>query len=229
MLYWLASYPRSGNHFFRYIVESRYNIATWDKYKTPHKSHQYFEHIKSIESAINADIPVLMKTHDLAYENKYPAIYLVRDGRDSLVSYTHYTLNFLRKQADKITPQIFRDTLLELMLETRSPFGTWAENVLSWTARSKTYVVRFEDLVRNPSQVVDNALAAIGLSCNVVSDYIPTFNQIRQINPEAARRGTIGSWKDEFPVDLLPLFWEKFGHVMRKLGYNDCDIYDAAA
>ena len=46
--------------------------------------------------------------------------------------------------------------------------------------------------------------------------------------PKLVRRGQCGSWQDEFPDDLLPLFWERHGAVMHQFGYGELPARQAA-
>jgi hypothetical protein len=81
---WLASYPRSGNTFFRIVLEEVYGI----------ESSIYHHNPELVLDAAYAPYP-MVKT-DLLPDQLEPnnpdisAIYLVRDGRDSLGSMAHH-------------------------------------------------------------------------------------------------------------------------------------------
>lgn len=220
MLYWLASYPRSGNSFFRRIVEQCYGLVTWDKYIVPSETDPNYPLLRSLETIITSPQPVLVKTHEPPGDDNFPAVYLLRDGRDALVSYTHFVLTLDKPPKGEITPVLFHNTLRDLLLEERSPFRSWAENVLAWTSRPGVVVVRYEELVQNPGPVVERALRAIGCPTKRIKDEIPTFEQLKKKNPLIFRRGLPGCWRDEFPPDLLPLFWERNGYAMERFGYS---------
>jgi hypothetical protein len=83
MIIWIASYPRSGNNFTRRLLERSYGIKTYAIYDEPRQPKI------DVEMARNAEETYLVKTHDLP-EDDSPALYLVRDGRDALVSYAHF-------------------------------------------------------------------------------------------------------------------------------------------
>jgi hypothetical protein len=181
--------------------------------------------MQNLEQCAAIPEPVLVKTHELPGSDTFAAIYLLRDGRDSLVSYTHFALTIENPvPPEKRTPQLFRSTLHNLLVEERSAYGTWSENVLSWTRRAGVVVVRYEDLVRDPGGVADRALAAANIPCSRVSDAVPTFERMKKERPQHVRRGQTGSWRDEFPPDLLPLFWKRNGEVMRRFGYTDGEL-----
>jgi hypothetical protein len=94
MIVWLASYPSSGNTFFRILLNYLYGI------KTPTVSigdntafvvgKELVGHVPdewTIQEMAAKPEALFVKTHRRQNEN-YPAIYLFRDGRDALVSYT---------------------------------------------------------------------------------------------------------------------------------------------
>lgn len=83
MIIWIASYPRSGNNFTRGLLERSYDIKTYAIYDEPRQPKI------DVEMARNAEEPYLVKTHDLPKDDS-PALYLVRDGRDVLVSYARF-------------------------------------------------------------------------------------------------------------------------------------------
>lgn len=218
MEYILASYPRSGNTFFHIVLKIRYGYETHSANPLPPEWTRF----KSINEQQCSRAMPFEKTHRLPDpQDTRPAIYLVRDGRDALISYAHFHLLFDKKMPpQEITTSLVHDTLRDLILETRSQYGTWSQNVEAWMARSQTVVVRYEDLIADPAGVVDRALAGIGMTVSPVSDYIPSFAELKQVNAKFFRRGIAGSWRDEFPPELLELFWQYNGATMERLGYR---------
>jgi len=47
------------------------------------------------------------------------------------------------------------------------------------------------------------------------------FDSMKKEDAKLVRRGKPGSWKDEFPADLLPLFWQRNGSAMHQFGYAE--------
>ena len=162
----------------------------------------------------------LVHTHERPRDDR-PAIGLVRDGRDALVSRAHQVVEMGWHET-------FRDGLDWLI--TR-PFkadnpssGTWGANVLAWLDRpAPITLVRFEDLVARPDEVVDAALLdAAGLvPAASVGDPVPAFGELHERDAGFFRRGQVGSYRDEFPDDLLERFWsvDDNAAAMRRLGY----------
>jgi hypothetical protein len=229
MVIWIASYPRSGNRFFRWVARHRYALPERTKYAAPPETDPTYHRVRTMEAVIASAEPVMVKTHERPDADSFPAVYVLRDGRDAMVSYTHFALN-VTKQIPKeaVTPELFRTTMHDLLLEDKSPYGTWAENVLAWEKRPSTVMVRYEDMVRDPGGVVDRALAAVGCRVPRINDGVPTFEGMKKEDARLVRRGQPGSWKDEFPPELLPLFWKRNGPVMRRFGYTDGEMKAAA-
>ena len=229
MLIWIASYPRSGNRFFRWVARHRYGFPERTKYATPPETDPTYPRVRTMEQVIASDEPVMLKTHERPDADTFPAVYVLRDGRDAMVSYTHFALTVTKQTpAEAITPELFRTTMHDLLAEEQSPYGSWGENVTAWAARPATVVVRYEDMVRDPGGEVDRALATIGCRAPRVSDGVPTFDGMKKEDARLVRRGQPGSWKDEFPPELLPLFWKRNGAVMRRFGYTDGEMKAAA-
>jgi hypothetical protein len=225
MLIWLASYPRSGNTFFRALVKHVYGLSSYEVYDWGERSPSP---IKDITGGTSAPLTIaemaasdrlfLVKTHDLPGED-FPAIYLVRDGRDALVSHAHFVLEYdLRLPRE---PERVRETLQSLISSEHS-FGGWSRNVREWTQRSTpTVVVRFEDLVARPLDELRKAVAGVGLTLpEQRTDDLPTFGHLNAQVPAFFRRGEVGSWRDEMPDDLHKLFWAHHGAMMKQLGYR---------
>jgi hypothetical protein len=78
----VASYPRSGNTFLRIVLHRRYGIRTSTVYDVDGVAARL-----GPDSVGYADVSEFVKTHrprDPADED--PAICLIRDGRDAVVS-----------------------------------------------------------------------------------------------------------------------------------------------
>lgn len=227
MLIWIASYPRSGNTFFRHVLTQLYGVASFEKYSwgpdhVPLKLDG-FEQLAKLELSFaemsESAERYFIKTHDLPDDDN-PAIYLVRDGRDALVSHANFVLEYDLKVVGP-SRALFNDTLRSL-IETDSSFGGWSGNVRAWTARSApTAIVRFEDLVADPIRNVRRAANEIGFrSPEAGATGLLTFDELHRSHPEFFRRGKVGTWREEMPDDLHELFWRRHGETMGLLGYR---------
>ena len=259
MLFWLASYPRSGSNFFvaaltsltgvpltfvenceplmRHLMgdasvealhEERRRIAeTAARVKkagtAPAEAPVYPEgpawSQRPVEEQLADPQAYMLKTHCPPTENELPAIYIVRDGRDVLVSYANFSPIF--DPAYRKPPELFRKHLEMRMRDGVPRYGTWSENVEPWLDRPNTHVVHFADMIADPIAAVEQAIEALRLPLEIKGRNVPTFDELRSKAPLHYRRGKVGSWRDEFPADLLPEFWERHGHVMQRLGFQE--------
>ena len=225
MIIWLASYPRSGNTFFRLLLNRLYGLRTHSVYadRQVGKIAQIVGHApmdRPLAELATASETHVIKTHDLPGDDAHPALYLVRDGRDVLVSYARYILSFEADRGDHDEASAFRAALHDLIAYDGS-FGGWGPNVLAWSRRPGTAIVGFEGLVADPIATVRRSLAQIGYTPTETGGAtMPTFEELHQLMPKFFRRGQVGSWRTEMPEDLHDLFWERHGGVMQQMGYR---------
>jgi len=232
MIVWLASYPRSGNTFLRALIYQVYGAYTHEFY-TKDRDPGGFEVLskifgaaptaRSLDGMSGSKDYYLVKTHEMPEED-YPAIYIVRDGRDALVSHTHFVLHYDRQLPAEIQREEYDDTL-KMLIETDGSFGGWSGNVRAWTARStKTAIVRFEDLIQTPLDTLRQAMADVGYPLSELpAPNIPTFGELQKKLPPFFRKGRVGSWREEMREDLHELFWKRHGAMMHAMGYRSKD------
>lgn len=155
MIVWLASYPRSGNTFMRMVIGQIYGRGSRTVYPVDGVRARLGGELvateqgdMSTEKARASSDVHFVKTHrrralDVADDDR--AIYLVRDGRDAVVS-------FARQRAE-LCPARYRDELRALLDRHDGGTASWGQNVLSWrpddgSARAaRVVVVRFEELI----------------------------------------------------------------------------------
>jgi glycosyltransferase involved in cell wall biosynthesis len=224
---WLASFPRSGNTFFRNVLYEVYGLES----STFHHEKGYFLDPKY------ASYP-FVKTHLLPSQlipndATIPKVYLVRDGRDALISLAHHRKDIVEPGTD------FEVNLLEAILAADgSYFGGWSENVKQWT-QVADIVIRYEDLIQDPIKEVEKLRKIIDLPPPQI-EKLPTFEslkfgnpqygsgvnlKVRPDNPEELaaknfRKGKKGGWKQEMSQPYQELFYELHGEVLRELGYE---------
>lgn len=212
MICWLASYPRSGNTFLRLCLERMYGITTSSVYpdRSPLNDEPTQEFVWWLHDG--PDRTLLLKTHEQDHAmSDWPAIHLVRDGRDALVSHAHY-----RRVMDK-DYRPFAQVLKALVV---SP--DWSLMATMWRSRAaKTQLIRFEDLIAHPRKTIRQAVEALGLPFAEKTDAdLASFEQLHSSAPRFYRRGIVGSHRDEMPRSLEQLFWSHHGEAMKALGYQ---------
>jgi hypothetical protein len=171
-----------------------------------------------------------VKTHGLPGPDNHPAVYIVRDGRDALVSYAHFALTYTYNVPPaEITTDQVRQTIRSLITEERAKYGTWAENVNAWFARPNTETVKFEDLVTRPEEIADQIVAKLGLGLKPITEGVPSFDELNAVNPKFFRQGKRGGWREVFTPDLSEPFWKHNRDAMELAGYSTADATRAAA
>ena len=173
MITWLASYPRSGNTFLRILLHRLFGLPTHTIYSTTGEAERFpgptarmYRLVGQTESecdvgALLADSRMhFVKTHDLAREDNCPAIVLVRDGRDAVVSYAHFVLK-TEHGIDRPGKDLFEATLEEII--TSDAFGGWSANVNAWIDRvGPGRAIHYEDLIKDPINIAVAALRRSG-------------------------------------------------------------------
>ncbi len=200
-----------------------------DQYQRDSSSAKSFE---AIIGSVKSDRPLpnlhrdedyhFIKTHEVARED-YPAIYLVRDGRDALVSYAHFILDY-SQGASSSSEEYYR--ILEDLITSTTSFGGWSANVRGWTTRrTPTVVVKFEALITSPLDELQRAMASIGYrSPQIDVDKLPSFDELHQKFPQFFRKGRVGAWREELPDNLHALFWRHHRGTMHRMGYSNDEL-----
>ena len=229
MILWLASYPRSGNTFFRVVLHHVYNLKTFSVYDEAEAGVADVTGHEKLPAPLAelaaAPETYIIKTHNLPQDNA-PAVYLIRDGRDAIVSHANYLLSFRMKGKEipfPDDPACRFERVLEDLIADKPRFGGWSTNVRAWAGRlrAKTVVIRFEDLIASPQAEVEKGIAALGLNLGVLSGVVvPDFASLQAQSPEFFRKGKPGAGRDEMPERLHQLFLRHHRVVMEQFGYS---------
>jgi len=238
VIIWLASYPRSGNTFFRILLNHLYGIKTYSIYNDP-----LFDELKGsseiighqrlelpFEDLVASEKVFFIKTHNLPNDN-HPAIYLIRDGRDSLVSFAYYLMSFGDGSSKKsLLSRVKRLTgwnesaeiLRNLIIASGGDYGSWSENVNQWKSREGlTCIIKYEDLIVDPAGQTARTLSEIGLSEQLLlAGKVPSFEELHERWPKFFRKGKSGGWRSAMDPELEVLFWKYHGETMQELGYE---------
>jgi hypothetical protein len=160
----------------------------------------------------------LVKTHEMPSDSR-PAIYLVRDGRDAIVSLTWFELSDLSGVKPQPTREQFQEALKKQIFS--KSYGGWSSNALAWSRRSEnTAVLKFEELVARPEQAIPRVLEELDFKhIAKTGKAVPTFERLHQSNPHLFRKGRVGGWASDMTDELHELFWKKHGAAMDAMGY----------
>ena len=146
-----------------------------------------------------------------------PALYLVRDGRDCLISYAHFTQEIADRPKFR---SLSHERAIARLMRRNNPYGGWSKHVRSWRERPSTQFIRFEDLIEDPVAAIAAGAEALGIDLPEPQSGGPSFEEMRARSrkPELVRRGRKEGWRTDFPPALTEEFWERHGDEMDALG-----------
>ena len=219
---WLASFPRSGNTFFRNVLYEVYGIPSSTFHQDPNQ-----------ELDPEYDTYPVIKTHELPehlpnHLREAKSVYIIRDGRDTLVSLAHH-----RKDIVALGSDFYVNLLLATLAVNDSYFGGWSRNVQEWTKKADI-IIRFEDLVQDPIREVEKLRGIMELP-EPQLDKLPSFKKLKFGDPKYGgeeipgseekkapkhfRRGKVGGWRDEMPPEVEQLVYRVHGPTLQKNGF----------
>jgi hypothetical protein len=225
----IVGYPKSGNTWMQYLIAGA--VYRIDVTSAPDALIQDLVPDVHFQRFFKPYFPVtFFKSHFLPRPDYRKVVYLIRDGRDAMVSYLHYIEGLTGEKID----------FLKLIQAKEGLFPSkWHEHVEQWTAnphRAEMITVRYEDLKRDtvgelrricdfagvPQEqaVLENAAAQSSFSSMKKREQ--TFAWENPQIPKSkqfVRRGEVGSHKDEMPAAVIEAFLAEAGNTLRKTGY----------
>jgi len=170
---WLASYPKSGNTWVRFML---YSVL----YGAPKRSEDVPLKIPDIHRPMPFEKqesgPIYVKSH-FELTDKHPqltdtikAIHIIRNPRDVMLSAIHY-----RILTDENPNDFPKEQFIESYLKSGGDhyweqigFGTWASHARSWrnTDRFPVLTLRYEDLKTDPRAQLVRMLEFLGGTCS---------------------------------------------------------------
>jgi hypothetical protein len=224
----IVAYPKSGITWLQNMVAAA--IFGLDPEHTPDALVQDLVpdvHYKPFYKRYRT--PTFFKTHHLPRPDYRRVVYLLRDGRDAMVSYWHHLQALSGRRID-----------LAAMLSAGELFPCpWHDHVEQWTANphdADMITIRYEDLKADPVTALvrlcdfagesrdRSVLASVAEKCSFEA-MRAREQRLGWDNPDwpkdrpFVRRGIAGSYKDEMPAETLALFLAEAGETLRKVGY----------
>src|SRR5262245_37671581 len=221
MIVWLASYPRSGNTLLRIILNEVFGVKTLSK----HNDRRDIGSEQSIREAVGheflkgrweevypqmsrASETFFVKTHD-GPEDEAKAIYIVRNGFASILSYQNYLRDF----------ENIEFTLAEVIAGSRD-LPSWGYHLDLWNPlqRPQTLLLKYEELVQSPEKQIEQ----IAQFCQISPQktWKNDFEKFHAINPKFFRKGQAEDPSPLFPEDCRKLCCGLHGDWMERLNYR---------
>jgi len=225
----VVGYPKSGNTWFQnlvagviYGVDPEYAPDTLIQELQPDVHYKrYYKRFRT---------SMFFKSHYLPKPEYKRVVYLLRDGRDVMVSYYHHNRALMGDDFDFFA--MVRDGVGLFPCK-------WHEHVEAWLANpygADMILIKYEDLQTNPVEALQRFCEFVDESRDM--EFLrrvaikASFNKMREKevrygwdDPQwprekpFVRRGRVGSYKDEMPQDVLNVFLSQAGETLRKLGY----------
>lgn len=219
-----VGFPKSGNTWFQnliagivYGIDVRFLPQAVIGDLVPGMGQAYYRRYTT---------PSYFKSHDLPKPEFRRVIYLLRDGRDAMVSYYFYR----KALGDK-------RSWLE-MVEKGTAFKRWHEHVQEWLKNpydAEMMILRYEDLLTKPLSEMQRfcQFAKIERTDTHLEWAIQNakFDAMQQRetsfgmpgdfpkDKRFVRRGVSGSYKDEMPQEALELFMKLSEETLRRTSY----------
>lgn len=243
----LASYPRSGSTWLRFIL---FEILTGED--------SGFQNIEKRlpEIEMHRGVPPilpgggrLIKTHEQYRKDYKKAVFLIRDIRD--VALSNYVRSVESGLAQFISNGDFDSFLLSLLEGRALAMGSWQKHSRSWmesplAKNGNLMVVRYEDLRQNSEQLLAQILQFLGISpdfriirkaiennsllqMRAKEDYAmkagvrsPLLECHKSADEDGrfVRKGAIGGWRNRLTADQVRIIQEYAGDTLAAAGYE---------
>jgi len=242
----LVSYPRSGNTWTRFLLGNlidQNNPVTFSNIES-RIPEIYFNRDRVLRQLPR---PRMLKSHE-SFQPHYPrVIYIVRDPRDVAVSFYHHNVK-ARNIPDDYPMVQFVPRFIAGEFDPK--FGSWRDNVLSWTAvrkdDSRFLQLRYEDMKRDTAGVLATVVAFLnrGSFRRIDSDPEALRRTIELSSPENMRAlekqeasnwvltkgtrsdkpfirsATSGGWKTQLDPESVEAVESAWSSLMQELGYE---------
>ena len=229
----LASYPRSGSTWLRFLLSEilTRDSAAFDKVNRA---------IPEIGLHVQA-VPVLpgegrlIKTHEPYRREYHKAVYLLRDARDVVLS------EHARENGLNLVTTDFDGYVAAFVRGEVAGFGSWQNHIPSWldsplAKAGNLLVVKFEDMRRNTEQIVAKILEFLGFQAEpgVIQAAIAnnSVERMRAKEKDAqrllkttkaegsfVRRGSVGGWREKLTEKQIELVEQYAGDALTRMGY----------
>ncbi len=179
--------------------------------------------------------------------NTLGAIYLVRDPRDVLISYSKHMKQSIDKTLDLVLEDDSKGNLFEgknsVIGEMR---GSWSQHYNSWKYSNlkEKIIIKYEDLINNPFDTFSKVISHLNYLFRKLSFPLETnaerirkcieisnFNNLQNLEKKLGfsdninsgatffNKGTTNQWQDELNDKIIYKIEKKFKKEMKELNY----------
>jgi hypothetical protein len=219
---YLASFPRSGNHWVRYLVEDASGIATGSVYqdRDPYHMERVFpwggycapNGYRGLCRYPHKGEAVLIKTHYPFFEelrsnpfDNQPSVKTIRIVRHPVDSiYSHYVYDHKRKKL-KYTSHISKRKLMEYI-------SLWKENQEYWNGQPNVLTILYEDIYKEPHRHLKTVLDVL--------DYKVTEEDIERAVLWNPPEGKLGKYFHYFHAEDIALIKKELSGLIQQFGYQ---------
>lgn len=228
----IASYPRSGSHFLRFIILSALHYRKYHEFPSSFAGMTGIPDVHGNRLDLATKQPRIIKTH-YPYDPRYRSIiHLVWDARDLIVSYFFFTSTKKQLFFDSLPKPPTLPEFVELFLQGKVWPGDLRHHTESfWKASEHTrYIcIQYERLISDPHAEIARlldflAIDLYGKAVDGLIEHTSFVNMSKLHEPQSAReggmpekrdqmlrKGTTGAYKQTITADLLELVERYFG------------------
>ncbi|MBP0000096.1 MAG: sulfotransferase domain-containing protein [Cyanobacteria bacterium SID2] len=230
----IVGYPKSGNSWFQNLMAGLvYGVNPAQAPDTIVQDLVPDVHYKRYYRRYST--PMFFKSHFPPQPNYRKVVYLLRDGRDAMVSYYRF-LQVLRKRRNESVDFLHMIKTGEGLFQNRK----WHTHVEAWLDnpyQSEIIKIRYEDMLERPVEEMERLCQFLDFEASreVLEQVVAgaSFQSLRRKEEQFGlnnpgwpkgeffnRRGKSGAYKDEMPPEVLAAFMEEAGETLQKMGYE---------
>jgi len=212
----LTNFPKVGTHLMRHILGMRLDESLLIGIEVGRENNALvMQRCRLYPTGISGHILPIPEL--LAFAQEVPSFLLLRNPRDTIVSWHHWldkairgsrltwaedgVLNYKDFEGDAR-----KDVLIENLYVSMEEFAPWLETDI--------IVIHYESILETPEKALAPVAEAIGADLDVLVE------KSRFRGGKTFRKGVAGEWKHEFTKKQLSRIDELYGHIMEAWGYD---------
>ena len=234
----VASYPRSGSTWLRFLLCEILSRRPAEFENVNRDLPDVGGHVKAARLLPGGGR--LVKTHERYRPEYSKAIYLVRDGRDVLLS------EFAYEKALERFPGNFDDFLRLFLAGKVNGYGAWHHHVETWldsplNENGNLLLIRFEDMRQNTSRTLEHVLSFLGAEVNqnviqqaIENNSVDAMRTKEERSPQLGKRppqprddgrgrfirsGSVRGWQGKLTDQQIHLIEQEAGDVLARMKY----------